>query len=55
LLALADRDIAECRITGLSPDWLLNIAYNAALQASAAALAAAGYRASRVSHHLRII
>jgi len=55
LLALADRDIAECRITGLSPDWLLNIAYNAALQASAAALAAAGYRASRESYHFRVI
>ena len=55
LLGLADRDLAECQITGLSPDWRLNIAYNAALQATTAALAAAGYRAARESHHYRVI
>jgi hypothetical protein len=33
----------------------MNIAYNAALQAATAALAAAGYRASRDSHHFRVI
>jgi len=33
----------------------VNIAYNAALQAAAAALAAAGYRASREQHHYRVI
>jgi hypothetical protein len=33
----------------------LAIAYNAALQCAAAALGAAGYRASRESHHYRII
>lgn len=33
----------------------MSIAYNAALQASTAALAAAGYRASRDSHHVRVI
>ncbi len=33
----------------------MNIAYNAALQAANAALAAAGYRASRDQHHYRII
>lgn len=33
----------------------MSIAYNAALQASTAALAAAGYRASRDSHHFRVI
>jgi len=31
------------------------IAYNAALQAATAALAASGYRAARDSHHYRII
>jgi len=31
------------------------IAYNAALQAASAALAAAGYRASRDNHHDRVI
>jgi hypothetical protein len=33
----------------------MNIAYNAALQAATAALAAAGYRASRDAHHYRVI
>jgi HEPN domain-containing protein len=39
----------------LSADWRLSIAYNAALQAAATALAAAGYRASRDAHHYRTI
>jgi len=33
----------------------MNIAYNAALQAATAALATAGYRASRDQHHYRVI
>lgn len=55
LLAIAERDLTDCRATGLSPDWRLSIAYNAALQVSTAALAAAGYRATRESHHYRVI
>ena len=55
LLVVIDRDLADCRIEALSPDWRLNIAYNAALQAATVALAAAGYRASRESHHYRVI
>ncbi len=55
LLRLADRDLAQCRTPNLSPDWQLNIAYNAALQAANAALAAAGYRAAREAHHYRVI
>jgi len=55
LLGLADRDLANCRALGLSSDWLLNIAYNAALQMATAALAAAGYRAARDAHHYRVI
>jgi hypothetical protein len=55
LLALVDRDLADCQLSELSPDWRLNIAYNAALQAATAALAASGYRAGRESHHYRII
>jgi hypothetical protein len=39
----------------LPADWKLAIAYNAALQAATAALAAAGYRASRDNHHYRVI
>jgi hypothetical protein len=55
LLALAERDLKDCRARDISPDWRFNIAYNAALQASTAALAAAGFRASREAHHYRII
>jgi hypothetical protein len=52
---VVERDLADSASKGLSPDWRLNIAYNAALQAATAALAAAGYRAARDSHHYRVI
>ena len=55
LLGVADRDLADCATSGLSADWRLNIAYNAALQLATAALAAAGYRAGRDAHHFRVI
>ncbi len=55
LLAIADRDLRDCQAEGLSTDWRFNIAYNALLQAATAALAAAGYRAARDSHHYRIL
>ncbi len=55
LLAVADRDLSDSSTPGLSADWRLNIAYNAALQAATAALAAAGFRATRDSHHYRVI
>ncbi|KMY66210.1 hypothetical protein AAU61_17090 [Desulfocarbo indianensis] len=55
LLAIADRDLDQALTPGLSPDWRLNIAYNAALQAAVAALAAAGYRSSRANKHYRVI
>lgn len=55
LFGIIDRDLAQCRTPGLSPDWQLAIAFNAALQAATAALAAAGYRAARDAHHYRII
>ena len=55
LLAVADRDLADCRTPGLSADWRLNIAYNAALQAATAALYASSYRAAREMHHYRTI
>jgi hypothetical protein len=38
----------------LDADWRFAIAYNAALQAATAALAASGYRATRDSHHYRV-
>jgi hypothetical protein len=55
LLRISDRDLAACKAKELPADWKLAIAYNAALQAATAALAAEGYRASRDSHHYRVI
>jgi len=55
LLKVADRDLTDCESPGLSPDWQLSIAYNAALQTATVALAACGYRASRDAHHYRIV
>ncbi len=55
LFGIIDRDLQECLLEGLSSDWKLNIAYNAALKAATAALAAAGFRASTESHHRRVI
>jgi hypothetical protein len=56
LLALADRDLKDARARGLSDDWRFNIAYNAALQASSAALAASGYAVAKGdSNHFRVI
>lgn len=55
LFAVAIRDLKDCKASGLSADWRLNIAYNAALQVATAALAASGYRASRQAHHYRVI
>ena len=55
LLGLVDRDLRDSQVPGLTADWRLNIAYNAALQAATAALAASGYRATRQAHHMRVI
>ena len=55
LFALVERDLSDAEVEALSADWRLNIAYNAALQAATAALAASGFRASRESHHYRVI
>lgn len=55
LFGLADRDLEACQTQGLITDWRFNIAYSAALQLATAALAAAGYQASHVAHHLRVI
>lgn len=54
LFGIADRDLTDCEAE-VSPDWQLNIAYNAALQSAKAALAASGYRVSREAQHFRII
>lgn len=55
LFAVVERDLADSALAALSPDWRLNIAYNAALQAATAALAACGYRAAREAHHYRVL
>jgi hypothetical protein len=55
LLTVIERDLAASAAEGLSADWRMNIAYNAALQAAIMALAAAGYRASRDQHHSCVI
>jgi hypothetical protein len=56
LLAVADRDLKDCQTKGLSDDWKFNIAYNAALQASSAALAASGYAVAKGdSNHFRVV
>jgi len=55
LLSVIDRDLGDCRTPGLSPDWQLSIAYNAAIQVAMAGLAAEGYRPARESHHHRAI
>ena len=55
LLQVVERDRADSAAENVSADWRMNIAYNAGLQAATAALAASGYRASRDSHHYRVI
>ncbi len=55
LFRIAGRDLKDCRVKAVSPDWRFNIAYNAALQCSRAALFAFGYRAAREAHHHRVI
>lgn len=55
LLHIVSRDLKDSQSKEVSNDWRFAIAYNAALQAATAALAAAGYRASRDSHHYRVI
>jgi hypothetical protein len=55
LLAVVERDLTDAAIRGLSPDWRLGIAYNAALQLATLALAAEGFRPGRERAHERAI
>jgi hypothetical protein len=55
LLGIVARNLKDSQAKDVSGDWRFAIAYNAALQAATAALAAAGYRASRDNHHYRVI
>ncbi|MDE1976137.1 MAG: hypothetical protein KGI84_02620 [Elusimicrobia bacterium] len=51
LFAVVKRDLADARVRGLSGDRRFATAYNAALQAGRACLAAEGYRTSGQGHH----
>ena len=55
LLHICDRDLEKAQIIEVGPDWRLSIAHNAALQAAAAALAAAGYRARKEGQHYHLL
>jgi hypothetical protein len=55
LLTVADRELADSRVPGLSTDGKFNHAYASALQAAGAALAASGFRPARGSHHHMIV
>lgn len=55
MLESADRDLIECKSPSLGDDWRLAIAHNCTLLAATAALAAAGYRATREAYHYRVL
>jgi hypothetical protein len=57
LLALADRNLADARVAGLSGQGRFQIAYNAALAAASAALHACGYRTNSnlPGHHANTV
>ena len=55
LLHICDRDLQTVDVVGLSPDWRLSIAHNAAVQAAKAALAAVGYRARKEGQHYLVL
>ena len=55
LFSICDRDLKDCQATNISNDNRFAMAYNAALQAATAALAACGYRTEKGDHHYRTI
>jgi hypothetical protein len=55
LLAVADRDLTDSNVAGLSADARLALAYSGALQLATAALSACGYRAARERHYHTVI
>src|SRR3990172_4467599 len=55
---LLDRSAAaleQTGVVGLANEWRFIMAYDSALLAATAALAACGFRTSRESHHVRVI
>ena len=57
LLAAAGRNLADARITKISPETRFDVAYKAAMQAALAALMAHGYRpdSTRPGHHMTVL
>lgn len=56
LLAIADRGIADAKVTAISADLRLVAAFSSALAAATAALRAEGYRTkTQVGHHMRVM
>lgn len=51
LRAIVERDLADARITGISPDRRFATAYNAVLQLTKMVLACAGYMVVGLGHH----
>ena len=54
LFAVIERDIKDAKVENVSLDRRFTIAYNAALQAGRALLAAEGYRTSGQAHHATV-
>lgn len=54
LFEVVKRDMADAQVRGLSEDRRFTIAYNAALQAGRAFLAAEGYRTAGQGHHATV-
>ena len=54
LFEVVKRDLADTKVPGLSDDRRFAIAYNAALQAGRALLAAEGYRTAGHGHHATV-
>ncbi|MEK6543471.1 MAG: hypothetical protein AABZ44_03440 [Elusimicrobiota bacterium] len=54
LFEVVKRDLADAKVPGLSEDRRFTIAYNAALQAGRAFLAAEGYRTAGQGHHYTV-
>ena len=55
LLTIVERDLADAKVDGLSPDWQYGIAYNAALKLCTIVLYAQGYRPENALAHYRTI
>ncbi len=55
LLEVAERNLADASVDGLSADARVGFAHAASLASANAALAAAGFRAGRERHHERLI